>query len=189
MNYHPDQFRIKKSLNTGLVLACEKNNIEEVKRLIADGVDVNKACITKTALMESCISNNYELVKILLNHGADINKIFVPANKSTFSYACQFSSKEIINLLLDNNIDISNICKQGNTALMYYIEKNPNIERETLERLISVSSETVQAKNSHGKTAHDLYVDKNHDVLDAKYLDILKGTTSLSNCKSAAYSV
>ena len=56
--------------NTLLSIACSKNNIELVKKIISLGADLNIICIDRTALDISIKNKNKELVSFLLSKGA-----------------------------------------------------------------------------------------------------------------------
>lgn len=57
--------------------ACENGNLEKVKTLIKQGVNINRQnfrSYNSTALMEACLYNQKEVVKELLKNGADLSR-------------------------------------------------------------------------------------------------------------------
>ncbi|KAM9660571.1 mitochondrial disaggregase isoform 2-T2 [Trichechus inunguis] len=60
--------------DTALMEAARTNNVQEVRRLLSEGADVNaRHKLGWTALMVAAISRNYSVVQVLLAAGADPN--------------------------------------------------------------------------------------------------------------------
>lgn len=82
--------------------ACEKGDLEKVKTLIKQGVNINRQnfrSYNSTALMEACLYNQKEVVKELLKNGADVK--IQSALGGALSYSCGHNSdKEIVEILL-----------------------------------------------------------------------------------------
>jgi ankyrin repeat protein len=57
--------------NQALGEACEKGNLEDVKRLLSQGADANAETNGWTALMQASGEGHAEIVKLLLEKGVD----------------------------------------------------------------------------------------------------------------------
>jgi ankyrin repeat protein len=65
---------VKKNAESALLSAAAKGDIDTMKSLLAEGVDVNERNKKgKTALMLAAFNNRIEAVKFLLEKGADVN--------------------------------------------------------------------------------------------------------------------
>ena len=91
-------------------------DLDEVKKVIVDGADVNETftLVAETALMRACFFGHCEIVEYLIFRGADINKC--DTHKRT---ALQYALKhiDIVKLLLDYEIDMD----MPNKAYFSYI--------------------------------------------------------------------
>lgn len=78
------------------------NNIDEVKRLISEGVDISKAntrsMVRMTPLMLAVREENLPIIKLLLNQNPDL-KIKNSSGKSVLDYAKHSNSPEIKELI------------------------------------------------------------------------------------------
>ncbi len=87
-----------------LFMGIESNNIEQVKKTLDLGVDVNIIHIHTgdTALIKAAAKKNKDIVELLLKYKADPN--IVNRNKETaLMWATQSGSLDMINLLLQAN--------------------------------------------------------------------------------------
>jgi ankyrin repeat protein len=63
-----------KELNRLLIEAIKQGDLEEVKRLVKEGADVNaKDCFKYTTLILACCYKYFEIAHFLIDNGADIN--------------------------------------------------------------------------------------------------------------------
>ncbi len=96
-----------------------ENKVEELKRLINSGLDVDQ-CIENnvTLLMLACAANAYESVKVLIEFGADINA--VDANGQTpLMYTTFKNAVKSAKILLENkNLKLEERDITGSTALI-----------------------------------------------------------------------
>ncbi|VDO01323.1 unnamed protein product [Rodentolepis nana] len=54
--------------------ACKNADLDEVKALLANGVDINVTNVDGlTVLHQACIDENYDVVQFLLSNNADVN--------------------------------------------------------------------------------------------------------------------
>ncbi len=94
---------------TPLHNAIASNQPEEVKRLLAEGADVNaRTKRTLTPLSFALDQSNFTIVEILINHGADINTAYEEEYEEKPLLAAALTGNvDIIQLLLDNGADVS----------------------------------------------------------------------------------
>lgn len=66
--------RIRFSEKTLFLAACGNNDVEECRRLLKTGVDINVVNVDgMTGLHQACIDDNLEMVHFLIENGADID--------------------------------------------------------------------------------------------------------------------
>ena len=128
----------------------DDNDLTEVKKLLAIGVDVNVADKNAhtTALAEAVASGNLELVRMVLNAGADINA----RNNSGQTALMRLdddSSAEIVNALVYAGAKVNLKDEDGDSALLVAaaLEKT-----EVLKALLDAGAK-VNTRNKEGKTA------------------------------------
>lgn len=83
--------------------AVEKNNIQIVKYLLNDDVDIN--CSDSYALCHASSNNNYQMVKLLFDCGIKINEKSDIFSRIVHCKKDQTEFQNIINILLENNIN------------------------------------------------------------------------------------
>ena len=74
-------------------------DIQEVRKALQNGSDVNAREFGKTPLMIAAMGNSPELINLLLEHGADINATDTFTGKTALGYAKEFNQKQIIKIL------------------------------------------------------------------------------------------
>ncbi|KAK0166604.1 hypothetical protein PV327_004097 [Microctonus hyperodae] len=136
--------------------AAQHGNISDLKRALADGVDVNiRHILGWTALHCAAVNGNTETVQFLLSHGADVNAIeeFVNVYKTA-----KDKRMHPLDVLLQREEEFSNILNnkttfKGFTALHYAVlagsyacvkslldaGANPTIENESGHRAVQYS--------------------------------------------------
>jgi len=85
--------------------AAIKGDINSVKALLDQGVDVNESFYSETPLMLASYYGHIEIVKMLLDRGADVNTVR-DGGCSALSYAAIGRHADIVKLLLDRGADI-----------------------------------------------------------------------------------
>ncbi|XP_029428213.1 protein phosphatase 1 regulatory subunit 12B-like isoform X2 [Rhinatrema bivittatum] len=73
----PRQRRVRVRFEDGAVFlaACSSGDTEEVKKLLAQGADINTVNVDGlTSLHQACIDENLDVVKFLVQSGADVNQ-------------------------------------------------------------------------------------------------------------------
>jgi ankyrin repeat protein len=129
--------------------ACENNDIQAVKNILAQGFPVNQRDNTgRTALMIACNSGWTDIASCLIDNNADVN-----ASDNTgwtpLMQAAQKGNTNIVSLLIKNGAQINAIDKHRRTALLE-AAKNGNIDTV---RLLIASGANIKIKDNEGKTA------------------------------------
>ncbi len=175
---------------TPLIDAAEKGDINEVRRILAKGININAVGYWgKTALSTAAYKGHKDIVSLLIEHGADLNTSDwnggTPLSNSV-------THEEIFKLLLDKGADINTRYNEGWTVLheaalgyernitTLLLAKGMNInsvdnngqtplhfvasrsEGEFLAFLIMKGSD-ITIKDKEGKTAFDLAVQSNSE--------------------------
>lgn len=103
---------------TLLMQAVTQNDIETIKALQNDGVDINTPAIGDgTALMIAVATNNADMVEALLSLGADVNQSS-EGDGNPLIVAALRNNFELAELLLDNGAQIDAIVPRDETALI-----------------------------------------------------------------------
>jgi len=124
---------------TLLTRAVQAENVGEVKRLLAQGADVNIAGEHRAPLEIATDHENMEMVKLLLAHGA---------NPKDDNALCWANSTEMAELLLAHEANVNARKEDGNTPLhMAAIRDNV-----PLAELLLAHGADVNAKNEDGNT-------------------------------------
>jgi hypothetical protein len=102
--------------------AIINNNIEQIRELIIDGLDVNKPIIDEyTPIFIAVDKGRLEIVKELIGAGADINKLFDNAF-TVLNIAIERGYIEIVKALIDAGADINIIYPDNLTPLSIAVE-------------------------------------------------------------------
>lgn len=113
-----------------LILAVKKGNLETVKLLISDGVDINQQNeLGITALMEAAHNGHLEIVKLLVNNRAniDLEGSNLEVGGSIFTaltYATKNGHFEIVVFLINNKADVN----AGFGGALYYAILSDNLK-------------------------------------------------------------
>ena len=83
------------------VLSAEKGDIDEVKRFIKEGMNINdRNQLSHTALMRAAYGGNIEVVSFLIDNGADINTS-TPEGHTALYFAVIENKSEVAKLLME----------------------------------------------------------------------------------------
>lgn len=135
-----------------LIKVCKKGDINELKKLLEEGADVDLTGINKqTPLMFAAMEGHKEIVELLLNTDANVHLVSVRGETAFLLAACK-GHKEIVGLLLDANSNIDQKDNWGTTALMYAAIDDFS---DTVSFLIDNDAD-LDLEDNHGKTALDL---------------------------------
>lgn len=120
-----------KELDEKLLDAVSEGTLEEVKKLIIAGANVNAANDSKggNALNIALNRDFKEIAEFLIKQGSDVNGI----QKKSFIAVVERGSKELVELLLAHGINVNVVFDYGRTALMIAACKS---NKEMIELLI-----------------------------------------------------
>lgn len=143
--------------------AIDANNLEEVTRLIDEGVDVNERMGNiYLPLFYAARSNKKEIVELLLLRGANIN-IKNSAGDTALIFASEAGYIEIVKLLLGKGADPNLTDYLGNTAVFVACTRG-NAE---MAKLLLENGADPNIKTNDGDTALMI-------AYDRKRIDLLK---------------
>jgi len=125
-----------------LIMMIQKNNLEELKKLIDSGSNVTE-------------TNDY---------GRNL-LFYIPEKKFNSK------TKEIIKLLIDNGLDINNQTNAGDTALLYYI-KSYNVRNKLIIKELIKNGANWNIKNNQGLDFVDILKAKEDTFSDLKLSQI-----------------
>jgi len=115
-----------------LIEACKKGRLEDVKRLLNEGVDVNTTDKDgNTALKWAIYYQHIDVVSFLLNSGADVN----PQNKdghTALMATAYVGFPEATTLVLEKGADINAKDLKGKTALDWAVLRGHEEVKEIL---------------------------------------------------------
>lgn len=154
----PDINKIKELIDMGgkdsvsvyaLISASSNNNLELVKLLVENGVDINEQDEDeRTALMWTSVHNSFDVAKFLIEKGADIEKKD-SRGWSALMIASIFGRYDILKLLIENGANINVRSKSEDTALIKAVLK----KRIDIVKILVENGVDINAKVCGGETA------------------------------------
>jgi ankyrin repeat protein len=144
----------KKQYGGGILQeAVESNNLDKVKELIAQGVDVNEKDSYGSTVLSTASANGYtDIVNELLKvNGIDINAQDTLVQYTALINAIMFKHYDIVNKLLDrNDINVNLVGFDGTNALTQaVIDGNIDI----VNKILSKPDVNVNLQIQNGETA------------------------------------
>jgi ankyrin repeat protein len=146
--------------------AC--GDIEELKGLIAQGVDINggEAIELYTALHRAVINGHKEVVVLLLSKGAQVDATDSYPNATTLGYAAEKGYKDIAELLIAHGADV-NAKREGYPAGDTPLHSAVRAGHKDIVELLIDKGADVNTKNSNGQTPLDIAVANNSkDIIE-----------------------
>jgi hypothetical protein len=133
-----------------LLAAVLTEDVDEVKRLLATGADVNvlDTGIDSTALAQAVQRDNRELIKILLDAGADVNEKN-HSGLTALMYVSDDTSIEVVGDLMAAGAKVDLKDDEGKNALHHAASYD---NAEALQALIDAGA-SVDATDESGRTA------------------------------------
>lgn len=132
-----------------LYLAVENDNLEDVKKYVAQGKRVNAKGYDGNSPLHVAVENgNREIAQILLNAGAKINSKNND-KRTPLMMLDEDASAELVNLLLRRGAKINQTDKEGNTPLIFAASY---ASAEVVQALITAGA-NVNAVNRQSETA------------------------------------
>ena len=167
------------------VLLCNAStdgNINEVKRLVHLGANINAVCSPgdRTPLHCSCLSGNLELTKYLVENGANINSQNL-GGLTPLHIACDRNYSEICMYLIRNGAGVEVFNKSGNNSLhMICYHSLTQLFQDIISLPRSVlKSLDIDMKNSEGLSYIHIAIKTNNIEL----VKILTEYPSQINCR------
>ena len=144
--------------------ACKVGNIDEVKRLIEQGVDVNARDSNGwTPLVFAAGSGHAEIADLLIDNNADVTSQTNEGRNALMYAAAYFGHTDIARILIDNDADIDAIDNKGLTALMLAARRG---HIDTAGLLLNNGAD-IDTKCNDGMTALMYATDNGHtDIVD-----------------------
>ena len=141
---------------------CKTGSPFEIRKAIADGVDVNATDeAERTALMYAAESNpNVDIIKTLIEAHADVN-IRDSSGRTAVMYATKSNPNvDIIKALIKAEADVNIRDNNGLTALMYFAESTLNTD---IIRVLIEAKADINIRDNNGCTAlmHVVSMEKN----------------------------
>ena len=138
-------------------LILEEGNLEELKKYIENGADVNGKYDGKSLLhfaIDNCENNYTEIIEFLINSGADINSCESYLKETPLHRLCARANPrmEMIRLLLDRGakVNIENIA--GKTPIFYC---NFSYSLELLDLLVKHGADINHTDKYNNTILHD----------------------------------
>ncbi len=149
-----------------MMLAVRTNNINEFKKLVEQGVNINwqdSKMEYVTALHEAARLGHIEVAKYLLQNGADINSKKLNG-LSPLHVAAYCGENEIVNALLAEGADVDAKARDNITPLHVAASMG---HTDTVELLINSGAEVFSKSSKDGSTPEDFANREGHqDVSD-----------------------
>jgi ankyrin repeat protein/beta-lactamase regulating signal transducer with metallopeptidase domain len=117
--------------------AAADGDLEQVKKLIAQGADINaKDSQKRTALQYASEKGHAEVARLLISHGAYVNANFA-GHRTPLHYAAMTGNKRTVELLLSKGADINARNEYGITPLFEAMRSSAPGRKEVVECLVS----------------------------------------------------
>jgi ankyrin repeat protein len=157
-----------------LLNACNHGDVEEVRKLVAGGVNVNVEFKDgSTPLTKAVESESFSLAELLISVGAKADHV----NKygdTAFAYAVRHDHMSLVELFCKSGHDVNIKRQDGETLLMTAATHNRSFQ---MLNLLVTAGADVSAKDTNGRTALLLYF-SGGSTLETDWeaaLDILSG--------------
>jgi cytohesin len=153
--------------------AAATGDVEEVRSLISQGVDVDVLSedIFKTPLHRAAIEGHKDVIELLLAKGADVEARCV-SGATALHYAAERDRTEITTLLIGNGTDVNIKNSKGDTPLHYAAKAG---HKDIVELVISKGAD-INARDDEGHTPLDIATSRNRkdivELLISKGADI-----------------
>jgi ankyrin repeat protein len=132
-----------------IMIAVQNDDLDEVRRLIAAGEDVNRAeDDDSTPIFTAVTHGNLEMVRMLIDFGAKVN-VRNDEKQTPLMMIDDDASLELVQLLLKNGSKVNAVAKEGDTALIRLARE---AKPEILQALLDAGAE-IDAQNKEGVTA------------------------------------
>jgi len=120
---HPDYSSPAAKKWPQFVEAIEGGDVEAVKQLVEEGINVNVVRDGVTPLMIAASKGKTEIAEVIIQAGANINERTDDGWTALHNAACDQADAGVVDLLMQSGIDIEAKNKSGKTALQLAEEK------------------------------------------------------------------
>ena len=166
---------------------ASKDDLENVKKLIDEGCDVNKLNSNNENVAHFAARNNSQKVMdYVIEKGVDINAQTTGKKETPLFYAIRGNSKEIFEKLLNADADIELENEDGETPIFAAIRVN---NQEFVEQLLKKNAK-LDKKNKKGETPYMLAI-QNEDspiasmILQNEALTSIEKQSVMTICNEA----
>jgi ankyrin repeat protein len=136
-----------------LLTAAQNGREAEVRRLLAEGVDINRRAFFfffLTALMYATLEGHFGIVKILTEHGANLDLQTTRGDgSSALMFAVSNGRADIVKYLLEQEADIDLRTGKGDTALTIAVA----YRRISIVKYLVERGANLNARNNDGNSA------------------------------------
>jgi ankyrin repeat protein len=159
-----------KNVNGELKKATESNDINKVKELIMDGVNIDEIDEYEyTPLMIASESGYFEITKLLIENKADVNKKNF-CGWTSLCYAATRNHFDIVELLIKSGANVNEYCQDGCSILMWVIRQQHN--RIKMVKFLCERGADINAKSSNGLSVLKIAYNNNENYI-ADFLNSL----------------
>jgi ankyrin repeat protein len=176
--------------------AAERNDVAAIKRLLAEGVEIDaRNGRGATALLVATHDNRVDAAKVLIEAGADVNAKDL-INDSPYLYAGARGHLEILKMTLRHGADLRSTNRYGGTALIPASERG---HVETVRTLIAAGVDVDHVNNLGWTALLEAIILGNGGARHQQIVDLLvkgradvnladgKGVTPLRHARAAGY--
>ncbi len=138
MKDHPEDINKKDEAGRPpLLLACQKGELETVKKFLEIGANINlQDKDGRSSLFLMCKKGNQELVELLINKGADVN-LQDKDGQTPLHVACKNGFLEIVKLLIEKQANIGVKNNEGKSAYDIASEEKNEQKKIDLQKLLN----------------------------------------------------
>ena len=137
--------------------AAETDDLDELNKLLASGVDINARLRTLTPLMCAVAEGANDAVTTLLQHGADVN-LQAKVGTTALMFASMHGYDDFVSLLLDHSAQIDIQDNKGWTALHHAVQGNSG----QIIALLASRGANLKLKTKKRQTVLDIAIECKH---------------------------
>jgi len=113
-----------------LMIAARNGDVDQARRLLKEGADINGKYFGRTALVLAIWYRQTEMVKFLLKQGADPNLEASPEHGTPLSLAVNAEQRDILQMLFDHGLKLNTKGSPGKSPFLQAITERskPNLD-------------------------------------------------------------
>jgi|GEM_PF-573404 len=97
--------------------ALREGNVKLVKKMLDNGLDINRKFFAWSALQVAANKNQFKVVKLLVERGVDINYQHPMTKMTALHFAAYDNNKEMVKYLIDKGAD-KNLKMRGGVSIV-----------------------------------------------------------------------